>query len=131
LNQEREDPLFVMSVARDATKQLELINNQGISMDEALVAIHQRTRDPKFTAKSKKRDAAAKEEEGEAETKKRRKSKKRSKDKTIDELRAERVAREAAEHERARQLLQPPAAQSRFPTGRARSPTRYNTAFFK
>ncbi len=73
---EREDPLFVMSVAKDATKQLKQLKGQGISIDEALVNAHKRTRDPKFADKPKKRAEEA------ADKKKHKKSKKRSKDKT-------------------------------------------------
>ena len=110
-----------MSVAKDAARQLEQIKSQGISIDEALVNVHKRTRDPKFP------DKRAQEDEKRSDKKKAKKAKKKSK--TIEELRAERIAREAAEHERAKLLLQPAAA--RPPTGRARSPSRFNGAFFK
>ncbi len=123
----------MMSVARDATKQLEQLKNTRTSIDQALIDAHKKTRDVRFEGIGSKRREREREKESQGETKKSKKDKKKHKKQSkllsIDDLRAERVRREAAEHERAKQLLQPAVAAPRLPGGRARSPTRYNSGF--
>jgi hypothetical protein len=112
VTKEREDPLFVMHVARDTSKQLDEMKAKGVSLDQALVDVH-----------SKKR---MRKEEKRAE-KKEKKNKKKSIEKTIEELRAERLERERVEHDKAKMLVRP-VAPSR---SRARSPVIYNSGFFR
>lgn len=112
---EREDPLFVMEIARDAGKQLQEMHERGISLDQALVNVHSKKRQRK-EEKAQKKEA-------------KKEKKKKSSEKTIEELRAERLERERAEHERAKLLLRPPSSQNY--SGRAKTPTTYNSAFFK
>jgi hypothetical protein len=111
VTKEREDPLFVMDVARDTNKQLREMKERGVSLDQALVDVHAKKRQRKEEKKQEKKE---------------KKHRKKSSEKTIEELRAERLEREKAEHERAKQLLRP---QQVF--GRATTPAKYNSGFFK
>ncbi len=112
ITKEREDPLFVMQIARDTNKQLHELHERGISLDQALVDVHSKKRQRKEEKKEKKKE-----------------KKKKSKEKTIEELRAERIERERVEHEKAKQLLKPMATFQQ--QKRSNTPARYNGGYFK